>query len=103
YDISANISGAGFYESEVTLPQKGNVSYIHNLILDYFSFPERFNFIDIEFDSGIELCSGDSVRIEITLKSSAEKYEPDRIERNVSERLFKVNCSPVVNLFEKKT
>ncbi|MGG9078696.1 type VI secretion system baseplate subunit TssF, partial [Escherichia coli] len=55
YAISATLSGAGFYEREVTLPQKGNVSYIHNLRRDYFSFPERFNFIAIEFDSGIEL------------------------------------------------
>ena len=103
YGIKTNISGAGFDESEVTLPRTGNVSYIHNLTLDYFSFTERFNFIDIKFDSGVELYSGDSVRIVITLKSSAGKYEPEKIEKNVSEELFRVNCSPVVNLFEKKT
>ncbi|EFG4029106.1 type VI secretion system baseplate subunit TssF [Escherichia coli] len=103
YGIRTDISGVGFYEGEVTLPQTGNVSYIHNLTLDYFSFPERFNFVDVKFDSGIELCSGDSVRFVITLKISAGKYEPDKIEKNVSEELFRVNCSPVVNLFEKKT
>lgn len=103
YGIRTNVSGAGFYDGEVTLPRTGNVSYIHNLTLDYFSFPERFNFIDIKFDSGIELCSGSSLRLVITLKSSAEKYELDKIERNISEGLFRVNCSPVVNLFEKKT
>ena len=103
YGIRTNISGAGFYEGEVTLPRTGNVSYIHNLTLDYFSFPERFNFIDIKFDSGIELCSGSSLRLVITLKSSAGKYELDKIEKNISEGLFRVNCSPVVNLFEKKT
>ncbi|EFE64210.1 type VI secretion system baseplate subunit TssF [Escherichia coli] len=103
YGIRTNVSGAGFYDGEVTLPRTGNVSYIHNLTLDYFSFPERFNFIDIKFDSGIELCSGSSLRLVITLKSSAEKYELDKIERNISEGLFRVNCSPAVNLFEKKT
>lgn len=35
------------------------------------------------------------------IKSSAGKYEPEKIEKNVSEELFRVNCSPVVNLFEK--
>ncbi|EEY3145326.1 type VI secretion system baseplate subunit TssF, partial [Escherichia coli] len=94
---------AGFNEGEVTLPRTGNVSYIHNLTLDYFSFPERFNFIDIKFDSVIELCSGDSVRINVTLKNSAGKYEIDKIEKNVSKELFRINCSPVVNLFEKKS
>lgn len=103
YGIRTNVSGAGFYDGEVTLPRTGNVSYIHNLTLDYFSFPERFNFIDIKFDSGIELCSGSSLRLVITLKSSAEKYKLDKIERNISEGLFRVNCSPAVNLFEKKT
>ncbi|MDP4376030.1 type VI secretion system baseplate subunit TssF, partial [Escherichia coli] len=34
---------------------------------------------------------------------SAGKYDPDKIEKHVSEELFRVNCSPVVNLFEKKT
>ncbi|EEW3310746.1 type VI secretion system baseplate subunit TssF [Escherichia coli] len=103
YGVRTDISGAGFYEGEVTLPRTGNVSYIHNLTLDYFSFPERFNFIDVKCDSGIELCSGDSFRFVITLKISAGKYEPDKIEKHVSEELFRVNCSPVINLFEKKT
>ncbi|EEX7077740.1 type VI secretion system baseplate subunit TssF, partial [Escherichia coli O157] len=103
HGVKTNVFGAGFNEGEVTLPRTGNVSYIHNLTLDYFSFAERFNFIDIKFDSEIELCSGDSVRIHITLKNSAGKYEIDKIEKNVSEELFRVNCSPVVNLFEKKS
>ncbi|MCV5348998.1 type VI secretion system baseplate subunit TssF, partial [Escherichia coli] len=68
YGVRTDISGAGFYEGEVTLPRTGNVSYIHNLTLDYFSFPERFNFIDVKCDSGIELYSGDSFRFVITLK-----------------------------------
>ncbi|MFP1464055.1 type VI secretion system baseplate subunit TssF [Escherichia coli] len=37
------------------------------------------------------------------MKNSAGKYEIDKIEKNVSEELFRVNCSPVVNLFEKKS
>ncbi|EIQ9168923.1 type VI secretion system baseplate subunit TssF, partial [Escherichia coli] len=73
------------------------------LTLDYFSFPERFNFIDIKFGSEVELFTGDSLRISITLKNSAEKYELDKIEKNVSKELFRINCSPVVNLFRKKT
>ncbi|MFP1527088.1 type VI secretion system baseplate subunit TssF [Escherichia coli] len=88
-------------ESNITTNRK---CFVHTVILrwTYFSF-ERFNFIDIKFDSEIELCSGDSVRIHITLKNSAGKYEIDKIEKNVSEELFRVNCSPVVNFFEKKS
>lgn len=103
YGVKTNVSGAGFDECEVTLPRAGNVSYIHNLTLDYFSFPEKFNFIDIKFDSGIALFSGESVKIVITLKNSAGRYEPDKIEKNVSKELFRINCSPVVNLFKKRT
>ncbi|EIU5772668.1 type VI secretion system baseplate subunit TssF [Salmonella enterica] len=103
YGVKTNVSGAGFDECEVTLPRAGNVSYIYNLTLDYFSFPEKFNFIDIKFDSGIALFSGESVKIVITLKNSAGRYEPDKIEKNVSKELFRINCSPVVNLFKKRT
>ncbi|EDA3267905.1 type VI secretion system baseplate subunit TssF [Salmonella enterica subsp. enterica serovar Bovismorbificans] len=103
YGVKTNVSGAGFDECEVTLPRTGNVSYIHNLTLDYFSFPEKFNFIDIKFNSGIALFSGESVKIVITLKNSAGRYEPDKIEKNVSKELFRINCSPVVNLFKKRT
>ncbi|MFO6485722.1 type VI secretion system baseplate subunit TssF [Escherichia coli] len=99
----ANISGAGFNELDTTLPRTGSVSYIHNLTLDYFSFPERFNFIDIKFNSGIDLFSGESFRIVITLKNSAKKYDLDKIEKIFSKDFFRINCVPVINLFNKKT
>lgn len=103
YGIKANIYGAGFNDFEITLPRAGNISYIHNLTLDYFSFPEKFNFIDLKFDHGVELCSDESLRIIVTLKNNAGRYEPDKIEKNVSKELFRINCTPVVNLFKKKT
>ncbi|EFC6876572.1 type VI secretion system baseplate subunit TssF, partial [Escherichia coli] len=103
YSTKTNISGAGFHELDITLPRTGSVSYIHNLTLDYFSFPEKFNFIDVKFDSRIDLFSGESFRIIITLKNSANKYDLDKIAKIFSKDFFRINCAPAINLFNKKT
>ncbi|HDL7751864.1 TPA: type VI secretion system baseplate subunit TssF [Yersinia enterocolitica] len=103
YEIKPRISCVGFDENETTLPQNGNISHIHHLVLDYFSFPEKFNFIDINFGSEITFSSGESLKITTVLKKTSSRYEPDKIVNYINKDIFKINCAPIVNLFEKKT
>ncbi|EJV3517752.1 type VI secretion system baseplate subunit TssF [Escherichia coli] len=103
YNIRPNITGAGFDDDETMLPRVKNISYIHQLALDYFSFPERFSFVDINFGSKLTFRSGESLKITTSFKKTSERYKPEVIGKNITRDIFRINCTPAVNLFEKKS
>ncbi|HEU0139209.1 MAG TPA: type VI secretion system baseplate subunit TssF [Bryobacteraceae bacterium] len=90
----------GFAEDEGLMPG-GRRSFIgYRLLQEYFSFPEKFFFLDItqlerlassQFEQGIEI---------LFLISQFER--PDRqqmLEQGVMQRTIRLGCSPIVNLF----
>lgn len=44
-NIKPDISFVGFEEHEISLPRINNISYIHHLVLDYYSFSDKFSFL----------------------------------------------------------
>jgi len=90
----------GFDREESLLPYVRRSMDGHRLLQEYFAFPEKFLFFDLE---GLEPLSeagfGEEAEI-VFLFSSFERTERQQVlELGVNERTFRLSCTPAINLF----
>ncbi len=99
-DASA-LRPVGFAEDEGALPYSSRSFIGYRLLQEYFTFPEKFLFVEID---GLEKvwASGFKERAELVfLFSDFEPEYQQRMELGVTARTFRMGCSPVINLFEQ--
>jgi len=98
---SSALRPVGFAEDEGMLPYVAQSFLGYRLLQEYFTFPEKFLFLDIE---GLQAvwAAGFKDRAELVFLCSecGAEYQ-QRLEIGVSARTFRLNCSPVINLFEQ--
>lgn len=89
------IEPAGFGAGERLWPKPDNAFGGYQLLLEYFTFPEKFMFVDlIGLDMKAIPPSADHFDVEVVL----EKALP--ADLRVSADNFRLYCTPVINLFE---
>jgi type VI secretion system protein ImpG len=92
----------GFDAKERLLPYSHRSFAGHHLLLEYFSFPEKFFFFDL---TGLEKLwtSGpkQSVDFIFLLSDVPQDERRERLELELSARTFRLGCTPVVNLFNQ--
>jgi len=90
----------GFAEDEsmMSYPRRSFVG--HHLLLEYFSFPEKFFFIDLTRLAAL-WPSGPKQAVEFIflIKDVENEERRQRLELQLSPRTFRLGCSPAVNLF----
>lgn len=96
--LGANeIKQVGFDIEEGLLPYPDTAFVGYRLLTEYFAFPEKFQFIDIELPKEkINGSYADSLNIYIYLSESNEE-----LEKQMSSSMFVLGCSPAVNLFKQ--
>jgi len=94
------VRALGFDEHEAMLPYPKRSFAGYRLLQEYFTFPEKFLFFEL---TGLEQLSarGFKEQVEIIfLISKFERAERQQIlELGVSSSTFRLNCTPVINLF----
>lgn len=97
-----NVRQAGLAENDSLIPFPRRSFWGYRLLQEYFSFPEKFLFLDL---SGFrELAAADfGGKVElIFLISDFERSERRQtLEMGLSESTFALGCAPIVNLFEQ--
>ncbi len=92
------VAGVGFGRDEGLLPYTDRSFLGYRLLAEYFAFPEKFFFFDVNGLAGAARDDFDDV-LEIVLY-----FDRDfPLERNVSAQTFRLNCTPVANLFRQVT
>jgi len=87
----------GNEKSEALLPPKNTSFEGYRLLKEYFALPQRFHFFEINgLAKSFEAASGNRIEIALPLSQSDHTLAP-----SVNAALFNLNCSPVINLFEK--
>jgi len=83
-------------------PDEGMLSYTprsflgYRLLQEYFSFPEKFLFVDLcELDRATRAVVGDRLDVLIYLN------RVPRLEQPINASTFRLGCAPIVNLFEQ--
>jgi len=96
----ARIRMVGFDKEESLLPYVRRSMDGHRLLQEYFAFPEKFLFFDLEgLEPLAEAGFGEEAEI-VFLFSSFERNERQQVlELGVNERTFRLSCTPAINLF----
>ncbi len=93
------IKHVGFTVDEGLLPYPDTSFMGYRLLTEYFAFPEKFMFIDLQgFADSIPADAADTLEFYIYLDNSDVE-----LEHNISANTFQLGCSPAVNLFAQKT
>ena len=92
---AAAIHPVGFRPEEDVLPWPRHAHAAYRLVQEYFVFPEKFLFLDLEGLGGF----GDGAEAELLFLLA----EPPRRPLAITAKLFRLNCAPIVNLFRRTT
>jgi type VI secretion system protein ImpG len=90
-----SVHAGGFGDDEELLPYPPQAHPAYRLLQEYFTFPEKFHFIDVENLAG--KVSGQQIDLFFLLK------RVPRQRMNLETGTFALGCTPIVNLFEKTT
>jgi type VI secretion system protein ImpG len=90
----------GFDLDQGMLPYAERSFAGHRLLMEYFTFPEKFFFVELAdlgpvWDAGFK----DTVEIVFLISDVAREDYRQRLELEISKKTFRLGCSPVANLF----
>ena len=94
---------AGFAADEALIPFQANSHPAYRLLTEYFAFPDKFNFIDLDLAFVQALLPEDCRRctVHLLLAGVSADTPVARILRPLSARHLLTSCTPVVNLFSQ--
>ncbi len=97
-----NIRMVGFDEQENVLPCERRSMDGHRLLQEYFAFPEKFLYFDLDGLGPLATEGfGDEAEI-VFLFTRFERAERQQVlELGVNARTFRLGCTPAINLFEQ--
>lgn len=93
YVNSNSIRAVGFDIEEGLLPYPANAFVGYRLLTEYFVFPQKFLFVDIDM-SALPAGASNELNLYIYLKQSNGE-----LEHYINAGTFALGCTPVVNLF----
>jgi type VI secretion system protein ImpG len=85
----------GYHENEAVFPTTATAKIEYGLLSEYFIFPEKFLFFDIDFCNFDFIGFDDSLTIHILLERTDNALESD-----LGPSALALGCTPVINLFE---
>ncbi|SHF77674.1 type VI secretion system protein ImpG [Microbulbifer donghaiensis] len=89
------IRQVGLEPEEGLLPYPDTAFIGYRLLTEYFAFPEKFHFIDIEgLQEALDNSYGDTLNLYFYLSESHEE-----LEKQIATNMFALGCTPAVNLF----
>ena len=95
-----NIKMVGFDKDEAIIPHERRSAEGHRLLQEYFAFPEKFLFFDLD---GLDVLGSSGFGEEAELLFLFSRFErADRqqtMELGVGSQTFRMGCTPVINLF----
>lgn len=91
---------AGLADREALLPADGRDRAGGRLSTEYFAFPEKFAFIDIDLKPALARCPAGTRRLVLhAMLPDLGATEVPRLLRDLSPAHLRLGCMPVVNLF----
>ena len=94
------LQAVGFSEDEGMLPYSRRSFVGHRLLMEYFTFPEKFFFVDLTglaplWQAGFK----DAVEFVFLISEVEGDDRRQRLELELSKKTFRLGCAPIVNLF----
>ncbi|WP_299594493.1 type VI secretion system baseplate subunit TssF [uncultured Microbulbifer sp.] len=87
----------GLDPDDALLPYPDSSFMGYRLLTEYFSFPEKFQFIDVtRLDEAVDSRYGDTLNLYFYLSETHGE-----LEKQLAPEMFALGCTPVVNLFSQ--
>lgn len=99
---TASITPVGFDAEDALLTREPRIAPIHILLLDYFYFPQKFSFIDLQLPEGFTAVGNERFELQIVLKRNRLAKKLEKMAEIVDASFFRLFCSPAVNLFTQR-
>ena len=98
------LAPAGFADADALLPFGARSQAAYRILGEYFAYPEKFNFFDIDIVAlGNALPPGcTSVSLHLCMAGMRPDSDAARMLSSLSSDNFKLGCSPAVNLFRQE-
>ncbi len=94
----SSVRRLGFANGEALLPTTRRSFQGYRLLQEYFSFPERFLFVEMtDLQKGIRRCPGTELEIIVLLDRVVSG-----LDNTVDAATFALHCTPIINLFNKR-
>ncbi|MFM2041460.1 MAG: hypothetical protein RLY86_36 [Pseudomonadota bacterium] len=97
--VPVTLRPAGFDSAEAMLPTASASVDGYRLLLEYFSFPEKFLFFDVEGLRAATRGTGNYMRLEIEARAAGNRAPADQLARMLRPQSLRLGCTPVINLF----
>jgi type VI secretion system protein ImpG len=96
------IKPVGFAPREALIPYKASSHPAYRLLTEYFVYPEKFNFFDIDWPALVPHLPPDCRRLTLHLGLAGVRADSHlaRSLAQLSSKHFVLGCTPVVNLFK---
>ncbi len=91
------VRDVGFAKTEGLLPYPNRSFPGYRLLSEYFVFPRKFLFFDIEFPAKSLASAGGQIELILYLNRTYTD-----IEKIVAPDTFRLGCTPMINLFQKR-
>ncbi|WP_341989192.1 type VI secretion system baseplate subunit TssF [Azorhizobium sp. AG788] len=91
------VSPVGFADDENMQPYPPQSQRAYRLLTEFFVFPEKFLFIDIDISAKVLRGAGPNMDIFFYFNDTDVT-----LERTVSKELFALGCTPIINLFPQR-
>ncbi len=88
----------GFERDEGLLPYSPRSFLGYRLLTEYFTFPNKFLFVDI---CGLDRIAGGTFRDRLEIYLFLDRNMPE-LETRVKTEMFRLGCCPIVNLFKQQ-
>lgn len=93
----------GYELNESILPIEPRSQQAYRLITEYFAFPEKFNFIDLDLHAlkSLSHSTSKTLTIELFFKMDMADMAKLKAFEQLNKSQLKLFCTPVVNLFQR--
>lgn len=93
----------GFGDADALVPSDARAHPAYRVLIEYFAFPDKFNFFDIDLHTLLANARPDCKRLTIHLACSGTRADSNgtRMLRSLSAKHLALGCTPVVNLFAR--
>lgn len=96
------IEAVGFAEEDALIPYTARSHPAYRLLTEYFAFPEKFNFFDLDLGRIVPLLPKECSRftLHLALKNIRADSNLARSLASLKPANLQLNCTPAVNLFQ---
>ncbi|PPD34597.1 MAG: type VI secretion system baseplate subunit TssF [Methylomonas sp.] len=98
------ITAAGFDEADALIPFASRAHPAYRLLTEFFGFPEKFNFFDLDLAAVIKKIPGNCREFTLNLLLGGIRADSNqaRILADLTAKNILLSCTPVINLFKQK-